>query len=183
MAIEYEFWPRPPADEPIEIVLAADEAPEPGPSLMMLEDTEMLEKEPVFEPITSPYRPVVEVRLPSTATFRVFERSGVKRGPAAPPNVYPNTKVFMYAEPDSVDRYAAMTFPPGLCMSIPRVVFAGTLFAMRTTASLKTILLLEYVFPATVKSPPSTRPPPTVKVSVAELYVRPESPETVLDAE
>ena len=68
-------------------------------------------------------------------------------------------------------------------MRIPLVATFAELFERRTIASLSTTLFEEYVVPEIVKSPPTFRDPPTVRVEVPELYVRPVEPETVFDAE
>jgi hypothetical protein len=65
-------------------------------------------------------------------------------------------------------------------MRIPRVVAFVELFEMRKIVSFKTTLFEEYVTPEIVKSPPTFRDPPSVKLEFVELYVRPAEPETVL---
>jgi hypothetical protein len=71
MAIEYEFWLRAPAEEPIDTVLAAEVAPAPGPSLIMLELTVILEKDPVFEPTMFPKRFIPETPLLRADTWPI----------------------------------------------------------------------------------------------------------------
>jgi hypothetical protein len=68
-------------------------------------------------------------------------------------------------------------------MRIPLVVAFVELFEMRKIVSFKTTLFEEYVVPEIVKSPPTFKDPPRVRLEFPELYVRPEDPDTVLAAE
>jgi hypothetical protein len=68
-------------------------------------------------------------------------------------------------------------------MRIPLVATFAELFERSTIASLSTTLFEEYVVPEIVKSPPTLSEPPTVRVEVPELYVRPLEPDTVFEEE
>jgi hypothetical protein len=115
-----------------------------------------------FNPEPFPKK-VFAVTLPNTRTSRLFEVSGTSKVPDGDPNVYPNVRVFIYADPSSVERYAIMTFPAGLDKRAPSVVKAGAEFPIWIIESLNMTLFEAYVFPVTYKSPPTTRLPAKVR--------------------
>ncbi len=65
-------------------------------------------------------------------------------------------------------------------MRRPLVTAFAELFDTRRIVSLKTILFEEYVVPEIVRSPPTLRDPPNVKLEFAGLKVIPVDPDIVL---